>query len=150
MKAAKGEIWTFSAAERVKTPWWFGDTVSPEGNSPTEVANDVGDVLAETVEQVEKLVPPQDRHHKLITDEGATEWLVDSARRWITAMMADEGIHGPIENANRRTKAEIRAREKGTWLDCMSQIFFSKNGCRVHDFRGHLVKVRKLMLDPVY
>ena len=114
MKAAKGEIWTFSAAERVKTPRWFGDTVSPEGNSPTEAANDVGDVLAETVEQVEKLVPPHDRHHKLITDDGATEWLVDSARRWITAMMADEGIHGPIENANRRTKAEIRAREKGT------------------------------------
>ena len=98
----------------MKTPWWFGDTVSPEGNSPTEAANDVGDVLAETVEQVEKLVPPHDRHHKLITDDGPTEWLVDSARRWITAMMSDEGIRGPIENANRRTKAEIRAREKGT------------------------------------
>ena len=88
--------------------------MSPEGNSPTEAANDVGDVLAETVEQVEKLVPPHDRHHKLITDDGPTECLVDSARRWINAMMSDEGIRGPIENANRRTKAEIRAREKGT------------------------------------
>ena len=114
MKAAKGEIWTFTAAERVKTPRWLGDTVSTEDDSPTEATDDVGDVLAETVEKVEKLIPPHDRHHKLITDDGATEWLIDSARRWITAMMADEGIHEPIESVNRRTKAEIRARENGT------------------------------------
>ena len=114
MKAAKGEICTFSAAERVKTPRWFGDTVSPEGNAPDDAANGVGDVLAETVEKVEKMALPHDRRHQLITDDGPTDWLLESARRWITAMMADEGVHEPIESANRRTKAEIRAREKGT------------------------------------
>jgi len=88
--------------------------VSPDGDMPTEAANGGGDVLAETVEQVEKLVPPHDRRHQLIADDGPTQWFVESARRWITAMMADEGVHEPIESANRRTKAEIRAREKGT------------------------------------
>ena len=63
MKAAKGEIWTFTAAERVKTPRWLGDTVSTEDDSPTEATDDVGDVLAETVEKVEKLIPPHDRLH---------------------------------------------------------------------------------------
>lgn len=114
MKAAKGGIWTFLAAERVKTPWWFGDTVSPEGDTPIGAANNVGDVLAETAEQVEKLIPPHDRRRQLIVDDGPTEWFVESARRWITAMMADEGVNEPIESANRRTKAEIHAREKGT------------------------------------
>ena len=114
MKAAKHLNRLILAAERVKTPRWFGDTVSPEGDAPADTANDVGDVLAETVEKVEKLIPPQDRHHKLIADGVPTEWLVESARRWITAMMADEGVHEPIESPNRRTKAEIRSRESGT------------------------------------
>ena len=98
----------------MKTPRWLGGTVSPEGDAPTGAANDVGDVLAETVEQVEKLAPPQDRRRQLIADNGPTDWFKESARRWITAMMADEGVHEPIESGNRRTKAEIRSREKGT------------------------------------
>ena len=114
MKAAKRRNRVILAAERVKTPRWFGDTVSPEGDAPADTANDVGDVLAETVEQVGKLTPPQDRKHKLISDGVPTEWLMESARRWITAMMADEGVLEPIESANRRTKAEIRSRESGT------------------------------------
>ena len=113
MKAAKGEIGTFSSAERVKTPRWLGDTVSPDGDEPAEAANDVGDVLTETVEQVEKLALPHDRNHMLIGDDGPTEWLMESARRWITSMMADEGVLEPIESTNRRTKAEVRARQKG-------------------------------------
>ena len=88
--------------------------MSPEGDVPTGAENNVGDVLAETAEKVEKMAPPHDRRRQLIVDDGPTEWFVESARRWITAMMADEGVHEPIESANRRTKAEIRAREKGT------------------------------------
>jgi len=88
--------------------------VSPEGEVPTEAAKDVGDVIAETAEQVGKLVPPQDRRKQLIADHGPTDWFRDCARRWITAMLADEGVHGPIDSGSRRTKAEIRSREKGT------------------------------------
>ena len=88
--------------------------MSPEGDAPTGAVNDDGDVLADTVEQVEKLAPPQDRRRQLIADDGPTDWFKESARRWITVMMADEGVHEPIESGNRRTKAEIRSREKGT------------------------------------
>ena len=86
MKAAKAKFGCFLPAERVKTPPRLGDTVSPDD----EAANGVDDVLAETVEQVEKLNPPQDRMRKLITDDGPTEWLTNSARRWVATMMADE------------------------------------------------------------
>ena len=110
MKAAKRDIWGFMAAERVKTPRWFGGTVSPDGDVPT----DGSDVIAKTIEQVGKMKPPQDRRRMLITDDGPTEWFIESARRWISTMMADEGIFGPLEGGNRKTKAEIRSREKGT------------------------------------
>ncbi|MEE2746941.1 MAG: hypothetical protein VX473_00535 [Candidatus Thermoplasmatota archaeon] len=88
--------------------------MSPDDEAPAQATNDDGDVLAETAEQVGKLAPPQDRRRQLISDNGPTDWFKDSARRWITTMMADEGIHGPIESGSRRTKAEIRSREKGT------------------------------------
>ena len=110
MKAAKAKFGCFLPAERVKTPPRLGDTVSPDD----EAANGVDDVLAETVEHVEKLNPPHDRMRKLITDDGPTEWLTNSARRWIGSMMADEGVFEPILGGERRTKAEIRSREKGT------------------------------------
>ena len=57
----------------MKPPPRLGDTVSPDDDAPIDAANGVDDVLAETVEQVEKLSPPQDRMWKLITDEGPTE-----------------------------------------------------------------------------
>jgi len=98
----------------VKTPLRFGGTVSPDGEAPTDAANEVDDVLAETVEHVEKLNPPHDRRWKLLGENGPTEMLLDSARRWISSMMADEGIHGPIPRGERRTKAEIRSKENGT------------------------------------
>jgi nicotinate-nucleotide pyrophosphorylase (carboxylating) len=110
MKAAKRGISGFIAAERVKTPWWFGGTMSPDGDVPSEG----GDTLAKTIEQVGKLRPAQDRRRMLITDDGPTEWFIGSARRWIAAMMADEGILGPLEGGNRKTKAEVRTRQKGT------------------------------------
>jgi nicotinate-nucleotide pyrophosphorylase (carboxylating) len=50
----------------------------------------------------------------LISDDGPTEWFINSARRWISAMMADEGVFEPISGGERRTKAEIRSREDGT------------------------------------
>lgn len=104
----------FIAAERVKTPPRLGSTVSPDGTTPIEAPNDVGDVLVETIELVEKLSPPHDRRVMLISDDGPTEWFINSARRWISAMMADEGVFEPIPGGERRTKAEIRSREDGT------------------------------------
>ena len=98
----------------MKTPLRFGDTVSPEGDAPVEPANDVEIDLAETVKEFEKAIPPQDRRYKLIADEGPTAWYLESARRWISSMLADEGVHGPIEERNQRTKAEIYSRENGT------------------------------------
>lgn len=101
-------------AERVKTPRWVGDVVEPEGEAPADAPLDVDDVLAKTVEAVEARTLPHDRRRMLISDEGPTEWFLSSARRWVAAMLADEGVHEPIESTNRRTKAEIRAKEAGT------------------------------------
>ena len=97
----------------MKTPLRLGDVVSPDDEVPDVAPIDVGDVLAETVEKVEKLVLPHDRRHKLISKDGPTEWLIGSARRWISTMLADEGVHGAIEARSRITKAEIRSREDG-------------------------------------
>ena len=98
----------------MKPPLWVGDTVSPDGEAPTDAANEVDDVLAETVEHVEKLNPPHDRKWTLLGENGPTEILLNSARRWISTMMADEGINQPIQRGERLTKAEIRSKEKGT------------------------------------
>lgn len=105
-------------AERVKTPHRVAGVVTPEGNpevgpSPAEEEMDIGDVLAEAVQAVEKPSLPHDRRRILISDDGPTEWFLSSARRWIIAMMADEGVHEPIEAGERVTKAEIRSRESG-------------------------------------
>ena len=54
MKAAKGKIRCDLPAERVQTPPRLGDTVSPDDESPNDAANGVDDVLAQTVEHVEK------------------------------------------------------------------------------------------------
>ena len=88
--------------------------MSPDGEAPLDAANEVDDVLAETVELVEKLNPPHDRLRKLVGEDGPTEMLLNSARRWISTMMADEGIYEPIQRGRRQTKAEIRSKEKGT------------------------------------
>ena len=98
----------------MKTPLRLGESVSADGEAPLDAANEVDDVLAETVELVEKLNPPHDRWRKLVSEDGPTEMLLNSARRWISTMMADEGIYEPIQRGQRQTKAEIRAKEKGT------------------------------------
>ena len=98
----------------MKTPLRLGGTVSPDGEASPDAANEVDDVLAETVEYVEKLNPPHDRLRKLVGEDGPTEILLNSARRWISTMMADEGIYEPIQRGQRQTKAEIRSKEKGT------------------------------------
>ena len=97
----------------MKTPLRVRDVVSPDDNVSDAAPNGVDDVLAETVEKVEQLVLPHDRRHKLISSDGPTEWLIESARRWVSAMLADEGVHGVIEARSRRTKAEIRSRDDG-------------------------------------
>ena len=94
----------------MKTPLRLGGSVSPDGEAPPDAVNEVDDVLAETVELVEKLNPPHDRWRKLVGEDGPTEMLLNSARRWISTMMADEGIYEPIQRGRRQTKAEIRAR----------------------------------------
>ncbi len=71
-------------------------------------------ILTETVEMMEKLVLPHDRLSHLINENGPTDWFIQSARRWVSSMMADEGIHEPIIERNKRTKAEIHAKETGT------------------------------------
>ena len=98
----------------MKTPLRLGGTVSPNGEASPDAANEVDDVLAETVEYVEKLNPPHDRLRKLVGEDGPTEILLNSARRWISTMMADESIYEPIQRGQRQTKAEIRSKEKGT------------------------------------
>ena len=98
----------------MKTPLRLGGTVSPDGEASPDAVNEVDDVLAETVEHVEKLNPPHDRLRKLVGEDGPTEILLNSARRWISTMMADEGIYEPIQRGQRQTKAEIRSKEKGT------------------------------------
>ena len=98
----------------MKTPLRLGGTVSPDGEASPDAVNEVDDVLAETVEHVEKLNPPHDRLRKLVGADGPTEILLNSARRWISTMMADEGIYEPIQRGQRQTKAEIRSKEKGT------------------------------------
>ena len=86
-------------------------TEGDEGGSPSEQGEDI---LAETVEMMEKMVLPHDRLSHLINGNGPTEWFMQSARRWVSAMMADEGIHEPIVERQKRTKAEIRTKEAGT------------------------------------
>ena len=98
----------------MKTPLWFGVDVSPEGDEPVQPSEEGENILTETVEMMEKLVLPHDRLSHLINGNGPTEWFIQSARRWVAAMMADEGIHEPIIERNKRTKAEIRSKEEGT------------------------------------
>ena len=57
----------------MKTPLRLGGTVSPDGEASPDAVNEVDDVLAETVEHVEKLNPPHDRLRKLVGDDGPTE-----------------------------------------------------------------------------
>ncbi len=77
-------------------------------------AVDMDGVLAETVQEVVRRIAPHDRQQLLMTEEGATDWFTNCARRWIAAMLADENIREPIQGKPRRTKAEIRSRESGT------------------------------------
>ncbi len=87
--------------------------MSTEGDEGSEPSEQGVDVLAETVEQIEKMTLPHDRRDYLFTENRPTEWFVQSARRWVSAMMADECIHEPIAEGEKRTKAEIRAKESG-------------------------------------
>ena len=98
----------------MKTPLWFGEVVSTEGDEGGSPSEQGEDILAETVEMMEKMVLPHDRLSHLINGNGPTEWFMQSARRWVSAMMADEGIHEPIVERQKRTKAEIRTKEAGT------------------------------------
>ena len=77
----------------MKTPLWFGVDVSPEGDEPVQPSEEGENILTETVEMMEKLVLPHDRLSHLINGNGPTEWFIQSARRWVAAMMADERIH---------------------------------------------------------
>ena len=113
-KAAKVKICRFEVAERVKTPLWFGVDVSTPGGEGVQPSEEGENLLTDTVEMMEKSVLPHDRLSHLINGNGPTEWFIQSARRWVAAMMADEGIHEPIIEGNKRTKAEIRAKEAGT------------------------------------
>ena len=88
--------------------------MSTEGDEAIQPSEEGENILTETVEMMEKLVLPHDRLRHLINGEGPTDWFVQSARRWVAAMMADEGIHEPIGERNKRTKAEIRSKEEGT------------------------------------
>tara|TARA_Y100001968_G_scaffold97848_1_gene87823 strand:- start:148 stop:1164 length:1017 start_codon:yes stop_codon:yes gene_type:complete len=88
--------------------------VTTEGEEAIQPSEQDENILAETVEKMEKLVLPHDRLHYLINENGPTEWFTQSARRWVASMMADESIHEPIVERNKRTKAEIRTKEAGT------------------------------------
>ena len=97
----------------MKTPLWFGVDVSTEGDEPIQPSEEGENILTDTVEMMEKLVLPHDRLKLLINGEGPTDWFIQSARRWVAAMMSDEGIHEPIVERKKRTKAEIHAKEEG-------------------------------------
>jgi nicotinate-nucleotide pyrophosphorylase (carboxylating) len=88
--------------------------VSTEGEGGSPPSEEGDNILTETVEMIEKLVLPHDRLSYLINENGPTEWFIQSARRWVAAMMADEGIQEPIVEGDKRTKAEIRSKESGT------------------------------------
>jgi nicotinate-nucleotide pyrophosphorylase (carboxylating) len=92
--------------------------VAPEANPDTDASNSAGDVdvdliIAETFQEVANRILPHDRKKMLLSDDGPTDWFLNSARRWVTTMLADEGVHEPIESGTRRTKAEIHSRESG-------------------------------------
>ena len=74
---------------------------------------DVDGILAETFQEVENRILPHDRKRALYSKEGVTDWFLNSTRRWIAAMLADEGVHEPIEPGTKITNAEIRSRESG-------------------------------------
>ncbi|MEC9090894.1 MAG: hypothetical protein VYC11_05960, partial [Candidatus Thermoplasmatota archaeon] len=63
--------------------------MSTEDMSPQDAASDVSDVLAETVERVERKVLPHDRKRALFGDDGASDFLLNSARRWVATLLAD-------------------------------------------------------------
>ena len=88
--------------------------VSTPGGEGVQPSENGENLLTDTVEMMEKSVLPHDRLSHLINGNGPTEWFIQSARRWVAAMMADEGSHEPIIERNKRTKAEIRAKEAGT------------------------------------
>ena len=98
---------------RVKTPSLLGELVSTDDMPPQDVASDVNDVLVETVERVERKVLPHDRKKALFGTDGATDFLLNSARRWVATLLADEGVLEPIQPSNRIIRAEIRSRQEG-------------------------------------
>ena len=51
---------------------------------------DVDGILAKTFQEVEKRILPHDRKRALFSEDGPTEWFLNSVRRWIAAMLADE------------------------------------------------------------
>lgn len=91
------------------------DETAPEGQAADEVdaGAESGDLLAETIAHVGRLTPPHDRSHVLFAEGAPSEWYLASARRWVTTMLADEGVHAPVDALGRRVTAEIRTKAAG-------------------------------------
>ena len=102
----------------MKTPSRFPVVVPSEDLPDVDASDgvdvvDVDEILAETFQEVEKRILPHDRKRALYSNDGPTDWFQNSTRRWIAAMLADEGVHEPIEPGAKITKAEIRSRDSG-------------------------------------
>jgi len=108
-----------SFAERVKTPRRVADSVHSEddatnGNGGASADGEQDeDVLNVAAKEVDARILPHDRCKMLISDEGPTELYLSSARRWVAALLADEGVYEPIEARSRTAKAEIRTKAAG-------------------------------------
>ena len=77
----------------------------------------------------ERTLLPHDRGHLLWTaEEGASRLLTSSMDRWVTAIVGDDGIDGPVMGFGDKVTAHIIAREDGTIagaaaVDYMLQIW---------------------------
>jgi len=89
-----------------------GDADNGEGGASADEDEDE-DILNVAVKEVSARSLPHDRCKMLISDEGPTELYFSSARRWVTTLLADEGVYEPIEGRARIAKAEIRTKTAG-------------------------------------
>ena len=77
----------------------------------------------------ERTLLPHDRGHLLWTaEEGASRLLTSSMDRWVTAIVGDDGIDGPVMGFGDKVTAHIMARKDGTIagaaaVDYMLQIW---------------------------
>ncbi len=89
------------------------DDLTDDGASNGMEDVDVDEILAETFQEVENRILPHDRKRAIYSNDSPTDWFLNSSRRWIATMLADEGVYEPIEPGMKVTKAEIRSRESG-------------------------------------